>query len=173
MRPSCGGHRGAGLFFLKKTWLVMSLSGAISPLDVAVCMTWLKQGNEPSQKTLCTPWPQDTSWESGTSLLRVCSTVEERLKDRVKRNQLARETPWERIRGSCCLSGLHLLHLTVKQSLSVNQHYTTAISILQGKCMCWREKKSHLPHREIRQKLSGNHRPLNCCGFLDIKHDAT
>lgn len=69
VRPSCGGHRRPGLFFQKETWLVMSLSGAISPLDMAVCMTWTEQSNEASQSTPCTPGPQDTSWESGPSSL--------------------------------------------------------------------------------------------------------
>lgn len=43
----------------------------------------------------------------------------------------------------------------------------TAFSIMQDKYIV--REKPHLQHQEIRQKLSGNLRPLNCCGFLTIK----
>lgn len=41
-----GGHGGFMLFPLKKICLVMSSSGAISPSELAVYMTWPEQSNE-------------------------------------------------------------------------------------------------------------------------------
>lgn len=170
MRPSCGGHKRPGLFFLKKTWLVMSLSGGSSPLEMAVCMTWPEQSNEALQRTPCTPLSQDTSWESGSPSLE--SVVHLRTKSQ-KKAPLKKKQPvlrkfLRKNQKQLLLYSLHLFYL--KLSLSVHLCYMTAfaycrISICVG-------EKPHLPQQAIRQKLSGNLRPSNCSGFLAIKLNA-
>lgn len=103
--PAVGGHRRPGLFSLKKTWLVMSLSGAISPLEMAVCMTWSEQSNEASQRAPCTPWPQDTSWERGSSSLEAVMLPKTKSQKRMSEKKAtgAEKSPQEASEAVWCI----------------------------------------------------------------------
>lgn len=123
------GHRRPCLCFLKKTWLVMSLSGAISPLEMAARMTWSEQCNGASQRAPCTLRPQDTSWERG-SLVRGGYASQD--KESGKNERKESNWCWERSSDSF-RSGV--MYTTF--SLTVHLNCMTTFPILQDKYMCW------------------------------------
>lgn len=128
-----GGQR-PGLFFEKKTWLVMRLSGAISPLEM------------------------QSAWHNKSRVMRFQSTLHNY---RSPRGQEVGIYQWL----SFTWHALHTCFMwkkTVYLFISIDDKIWTMKYIVG--------QKPRLPQQEIRQKLSGNLRPLNCWGFLAIKN---